>query len=111
MDIVVAGVAVVAFAATVYVLAGIGGRTHPQQPRTILLPDDEGREGNGTPPAEGHEWLTVQQVATLLELPPGEIVELVDRDAIPFFLVRGGRLSEPEYLRFRRDEIDAWTIG
>ncbi len=110
MDIVVAGVAVVAFAATIYVLAGIGGRTRPQQPRTILLPD-EGREGNGTPPADGHEWLTVQEVATLLELPPSEVIELVDRDSIPFYLVRGGRLSEPEYLRFRRDEIEDWTIG
>ena len=100
MDIVVAGVAVIAFAATVFVLAGIGGRTRPQQPRTVLLPDPE-----------DEAWLTVQQVATLLELAPSEIVELVERDAIPFWLVRGGRLSEPEHLRFRRDEIDAWTIG
>ena len=100
MDIVVAGVAVVAFAATIYVLAGIGGRTHPHQPRTVLLPDPE-----------DDGWLTVQQVATLLELPPSEVVELVDRDSIPFFLIRGGRLSEPEYLRFRRDEIEEWTIG
>ncbi|MGI9019949.1 MAG: helix-turn-helix domain-containing protein [Solirubrobacterales bacterium] len=100
MDIVVAGVAVVAFAATVYVLAGIGGRTRPRQPRTVLFPDPE-EEG----------WLTVQQVATVLELPPSEVVDLVDRDAIPFYLVRGGRLSEPQYLRFRRDEIEEWTIG
>ena len=110
MDIVVAGIAVVAFAATVFVLAGIGGRTRPQQPRTVLLPEER-PEGNGTTPATGHEWLTVQQVATLLELPPSEVIELVDRDAIPFFLVRGGRLSEPEHLRFRRDEIEEWTIG
>jgi Helix-turn-helix domain len=110
MDIVVAGIAVVAFAATVFVLAGIGGRTHPQQPRTVLLPE-EGREGKGAAPAAGHEWLTVQQIATMLELPPSEVIELVDRDAIPFFLVRGGRLSEPEHLRFRRDEIEEWTIG
>jgi Helix-turn-helix domain len=111
VDIVVAGIAVVAFAATIFVLAGIGGRTRPQQPRTVLLPDDSGQEGNGTTPATGHEWLTVQQVATMLELPPSEVIELVDRDAIPFYLVRGGRLSEPEYLRFRRDEIEEWTIG
>ncbi len=100
MDIVVAGVAVVAFAATIYVLVGIGGRTHPQQPRTTLLPDPE-----------DPDWLTVQDVATILERPPSEVVELVDRDSIPFYLVRGGRLSEPEYLRFRRDEIEDWTIG
>ena len=43
VDIVVAGIAVVAFAATVFVLAGIGGRTRPQQPRTVLLPDDNRR--------------------------------------------------------------------
>jgi excisionase family DNA binding protein len=111
VDIVVAGVAVIAFAAVIYVLVGIGGRTRPQNPRTVLLPDSGGDGGNGTTPAEGEEWLTVQQVATMLELPPSEIVELVDRDQIPFYLVRGGRLSEPQYLRFRRDEIEAWTIG
>jgi excisionase family DNA binding protein len=99
VDIVVAGVAVAAFAATVYVLVGAGGHTRPQQPRTVLLPE------------EGEGWLTVEQVSTVLEIAPSEVVELVDRDAIPFYLVRGGRLSEPEYLRFRRDEIDAWIIG
>ena len=110
MDIVVAGIAVIAFAATVFVLANAGGHTRPQQVRTVLLPET-GPEGNGTPPADGQEWLTVEQVATLLELPPPEIVELVERDAIPFFVVRGGTLSRPEYLRFRRDEIDAWIVG
>ena len=100
MDIVVAGVAVIAFAATVFVLANVGGRTRAHQARTVLLPDPD-----------DPSWMTVQQVATLLELPPSEVVELVDRDAIPFWLVSGGRLSEPEYLRFRRDEIEEWTIG
>jgi len=101
MDIVVAGIAVAAFAATIYVLAGIGGRTRrPQAVRTVLLPD-----------AEDPAWMTVQQVATALELPPSEIVELVEHDSIPFFVVAGGRVSEPEYLRFKRAEIDDWTIG
>ena len=100
MDIVVAGIAVMAFAATVFVLTQAGGHTRPQQVRTILLPEPE-----------DEQWLTVQQVATLLELPPSEIVELVDRDAIPFYVIRGGTLTQPEYLRFKRDEIDAWTIG
>ncbi|HSF03817.1 MAG TPA: hypothetical protein VLA62_12435, partial [Solirubrobacterales bacterium] len=72
MDIVVAGVAVIAFAATIFVLANVGGRTRPREARTILLPDASDAQGNGTPPADGHEWLTVQQVATLLELPPSE---------------------------------------
>jgi len=100
MDIVVAGIAVAAFAATVYVLAGIGGHTRPQHIRTVLLPEDE-----------DETWLTVERVATVLEIAPSEVVALVDRDAIPFYVVRGGVISNPEYLRFRRDEIDAWTIG
>jgi excisionase family DNA binding protein len=100
MDIVVAGIAVAAFAATVLVLTRAGGHTRPQSFRTVLLPEED-----------DPRWLTVQQVATLLELPPSEVVELVERDSIPFFVVRGGNLSNPEYLRFRRDEIDAWTIG
>jgi hypothetical protein len=81
------------------VLTRAGGHIGPQQVRTVLLPEDDGI------------WLTVEQVATVLELPPSEVIELVDRDAIPFYLVQGGVISRPEYLRFRRDEIDAWTIG
>jgi excisionase family DNA binding protein len=100
VDIVVAGIAVMAFAATVLVLTRAGSHTRPQQVRTVLLPEED-----------DEQWLTVQQVATLLELPPSEVVELVDRDAIPFYVIRGGTLSQPEYLRFKRDEIDAWTIG
>jgi hypothetical protein len=84
VDILVAGIAVVAFAAVVYVLVGVGGHTRPQHVRTVLLPDDD----------EG--WMTLQQVATVLELPPAEVVDLVDRDSIPFFVVRGGRITEPQ---------------
>jgi hypothetical protein len=100
VDIVVAGIAVAAFAATVFVLARAGAHTRPQHFRTVLLPEED-----------DPQWLDVQQVATVLELPPTEVVELVDRDAIPFYVVRGGTLSDPAYLRFRRDEIDAWIIG
>jgi excisionase family DNA binding protein len=99
VDIVVAGIAVAAFAAVVFVLVNAGGHTAPQQVRTVLLPE------------EGGEWLTVEQAATVLEVPPTELLELVERDAIPFFVVRGGTIHRPEYLRFRRDELDAWTIG
>ena len=98
-DIVVAGIAVAAFAVTVYVLVGAGAHTRPQQVRIVPLPDENGG------------WLGVQQVATMLEIAPSEVVELVERDAIPFFVVQGGRLEDPAYLRFRRSEIDGWTIG
>jgi excisionase family DNA binding protein len=98
MDIVVAGIAVMAFAATVFVLAGAAGRARPDSVRTVLLP-------------EGEEWLTVAELAAELGVSEGEIGALVERGDVPFFLVRGGELSSPEYWRFRRDEIDAWTIG
>ncbi len=99
MDIVVAGIAVVAFAATVFVLAGAAGRVRADSVRTVLLPE------------EGSEWLTVSELAAELDVSQGEIGALVERGDVPFFLVRGGDLSKPEYWRFRRDEIDAWTIG
>ena len=99
MDIVVAGIAVAAFAAVVFVLVNAGGHTGPQTIRMVPIPDN------------GEELLTVQQAATALEVPPSEIIELVERDAIPFFVVRGGTWSNPEHLRFKRAELDAWTIG
>ena len=99
MDIVVAGIAVAAFAAVVFVLVNAGGHTAPQTVRIVSIPDD------------GEQLLTLQQAATALELPPSEIVELVERDAIPFFVVRGGTWSNPEHLRFKRAELEEWTIG
>ena len=98
MDIVVAGIAVVAFAATVFVLAGSAGRVRGDAVRTVLLP-------------EGEEWMTLAEVAVMLDVSESEIGALVERGDIPFFLIRGGELSNPEYWRFKRDEIDRWTIG
>lgn len=98
MDVVVAGVAVLAFAATVLVLTGAGRRIQRSPARTVMEPF-------------GDEWLTVGQVATLLDVPEDDVVELVDRDAIPFFVIAGGSRAHPADYRFRRDEIDAWTIG
>ena len=98
MEIVVAGIAVMAFAATVFVLAGAAGRRRPDTVRTV-------------PVAEGDEWLGVDELAAELDVSTGEIGALVERGDVPFFLVGGGELSKPEHWRFRRDEIDAWTIG
>ena len=36
---------------------------------------------------------------------------LVERSAIPFFVVEGLNRSNPERYRFDRDEIDDWVIG
>ena len=99
MDIVVAGIAVMAFAATVFVLAGAAGRVRGDYVRTVLLPE------------EGEEWMTLPEVAALLDVSTSEIGALVERGDIPFFLIRGGELSNPDYWRFKRDEIERWTIG
>jgi excisionase family DNA binding protein len=98
MDVVVAGVAVLAFAATVLVLTGAGRRMQRSPARTVMEPF-------------GDEWLTVSQVASLLEVPEDDVVGLVERDAIPFYVIAGGSRTHPADYRFRRDEIDAWTIG
>jgi excisionase family DNA binding protein len=98
MDVVVAGVAVLAFAATVVVLASAGRRLQRSPTRTVMEPF-------------GDEWLTIGQVATLLDVPEDDVAGLVERDAIPFYVVAGGSHTRPADYRFRRDEIDAWTIG
>ncbi len=101
MDIVLAGIAVAAFAATVFVLAAAASRSRrPGGLRTVLLPEDD-----------DERWLTVRQLAVELELSEPEVVAVVERGDVPFYIVRGGDASDPAYVRFRRDEIDAWTIG
>jgi hypothetical protein len=98
MDIVVAGIAVLAFAATVIVLTGAGRRLQRTPARTVMEPF-------------GDEWLTVGEVATLLDVPEADVIGLVERDSIPFYVVAGGSRTQPGDCRFRRDEIGAWTIG
>jgi hypothetical protein len=100
VDIVVAGIAVVAFAATVLVLVGAANRAQRAPSRTV-----------GEIDVDGDGWLTTDQVAELLAVSPAEVMAQVERDAIPHFIVVGGARSEPAAYRFRRDEIEAWTIG
>ncbi len=59
----------------------------------------------------GEDWLTVEEVARLLETEPHEILDLVDRGAIPFFVDPRPNLPERAAYWFRRDEIDAWVVG
>ena len=74
------------------------GERAPANPRLAEWPDDP-------------RLLTVAQVATELNSSPAEVMELVERNAIPFFVVDGfGRFS-PERYRFDRDEIAEWVIG
>jgi Helix-turn-helix domain len=98
MDVLIAGIAVLAFAATVLVLSGAGRRLQRTPARTVMEPF-------------GDEWLAVGEVATLLGVAEADVVGLVERDSIPFYLLVGGSRAQPGDYRFRRDEIEAWTIG
>ena len=98
MDIVVAGVAVIAFAAVIFVFAGTATRRRPESARVVSVADAEG-------------WLTAGELATRLGVAEHDIAELVERDAVPFYVLRGGAISTPAHLRFKPSEIEAWTIG
>jgi hypothetical protein len=98
MDVIVAGIAVAAFAATVFVLARAGGHLSRSPTRRVANP-------------VGEEWMTPSRVAEMLDVHEADVLALVERDAIPYYVVsEGDRKGPPEY-RFRRPEIDAWTIG
>ena len=74
------------------------GERAPANPRLAEWPDDP-------------RLLTVDQVAAELETTRAEVMGLVERNAIPFFVVEGFNRSNAERYRFDRDEIDDWVIG
>ena len=59
----------------------------------------------------GEEWLTLPELAILLETTQAEIMHLVERDAIPFYVDAVLDRRQPGAYRFKRAEIDAWVIG
>lgn len=59
----------------------------------------------------GEDWMTLEQVADRLETTPSEILHLIERDAIPFYVDAVTPRTDPGGYRFRRDEIDDWVIG
>ena len=60
---------------------------------------------------QGAEWMTIDEVAARLESTPGEILNLIERDAIPFYVDAVLERSTPGAYRFNRAEIDDWVIG
>ena len=98
MDIVVAGIAVAAFVAVVLVFTGAFSGSRHDPVRIAADPEDE-------------RWMTIEEVARLLETDRADVAALVERRAVPFFVLPGGSTANPAHYRFRRDEIDAWTIG
>jgi excisionase family DNA binding protein len=91
-------VACIMFALLVRAFVQSYGEREPASLREAQWPDDP-------------RLLTVDEVAALLETTRPEVMELVERNAIPFFVVPGFARSNAERYRFDRDEIDAWVIG
>jgi hypothetical protein len=60
---------------------------------------------------QGDDWLTLAEVAAHLQSTPGEILNLIERDAIPFYVDAVLDRREPGAYRFSRAEIDDWVIG
>lgn len=60
---------------------------------------------------EGDEWLTLDEVATHLASTPAQILNLIERDAIPFYVDAVRPQNDPGAYRFKRSEIDDWVIG
>jgi hypothetical protein len=98
VDLVVAGIAVVAFAATVFMLARAGARLGRGPARSVA-------------DASAEEWMTPLEVAEMLDVPEADVLTLVERDAIPYYVLSTGGRGRPSEYRFRRHEIEAWTIG
>jgi hypothetical protein len=77
--------------------------------RTVSRPNPEIRRVVESP--HGEEWLSLDEVAQLLGLPPDEVLTLVANDSIPFFVLPRAQRNDPRAYWFSREEIDAWVIG
>ncbi len=91
-------VACIMFALVARALVQSYGERAPERPRIAEWPDDP-------------RLLTVDQVAMTLESSSADVMGLVERNAIPYFVVAGFNRSNPDGYRFDRDEIDDWVIG
>jgi len=66
--------------------------------RAVIDPDDP-------------DWLDVNGAASYLGVEPGFVLNLVDRDAIPFFVLAKSDSADSASYYFRREELDDWTVG
>jgi hypothetical protein len=87
------GLAFVLFAFT-----GNAGRPRREQERIVQAPTEP-------------EWLDLEQAAAYLDSDPDTVFTLVERGAIPYFVLADGNRTEPASYFFRRDELEAWTVG
>lgn len=86
------------FVVLVVTLVRVWGQRLPDDVRVV---DD--------PAAAG--LLDIREAAELLETSTRELLEMVRRDAIPFYLEARVNRSNPSAYWFRRSELDEWVIG
>jgi excisionase family DNA binding protein len=91
-------VACIMFALVARAFVQTWGERPPENPRIAVDPEAE-------------QWLDVAEVAELLDTAEDEVMNLVERGGIPFYVVPGLNRSNPGTYRFDRDEIDGWVIG
>jgi hypothetical protein len=60
---------------------------------------------------EGEQWLSIDQLAERLETRPAELLVLIERESIPFYVEARSSRADPVAYWFRRDEIDDWVVG
>ena len=77
--------------------------------RSASRPNPEIRRVVGDP--SGDDWLSLDEVARRLDLPPDEVLTLVANDSIPCFVLPRAHRNDPSAYWFSRAEIDDWVIG
>ncbi len=97
VELTIVVVAVLGLTAVALTFTRTGGSKLSEK-RAIVDPDDP-------------DWLDVDAAASYLGVETGFILNLVDRDAIPFFVLEGADSAAGSRYYFRRDELDAWTVG
>jgi excisionase family DNA binding protein len=97
VELTIVVVAVVGFTAVVLTFTRAGEPAVAGK-RAVIDPDDP-------------DWLDVDEAASYLGVEAGFILNLVERDAIPFFVMTESDSAARSSYYFRREELDEWTVG
>jgi excisionase family DNA binding protein len=97
VELTIVVVGVIGFTAVVLTLTRAGEPAVAGK-RAVIDPDDP-------------DWLDVDEAASYLGVEAGFILNLVERDAIPFFVMTESDSAARSSYYFRREELDEWTVG
>jgi hypothetical protein len=97
VELAIVVVGVIGFTAVVLTLTRAGEPSVTGK-RAVVDPDDP-------------DWLDVEAAAAYLGVESSFVLNLVERDAIPFFVMTEGDSAARSSYYFRRDELDEWTVG